>query len=66
MATKSKFMPSTLCDYGWVPFNFEVGVNLAIEGYRPGEKVDPPDHVDHCLLRLVYLAQHKLNDRFIN
>ena len=49
-----------------VLLDFVVGVYLTVEGKGPCKEVDPADHVDDCLLSLVYLAQHQIsNDRFI-
>lgn len=50
---------------GKLPFDFIVGVDLAVKGDGPCEKVNPTDHVDDSLLSLVNFSQHKIYDRFI-
>lgn len=56
MATKSKFMPSTLYFKGWVLFYFVVGINLTVERDWPCEEVDPANNIDDCLLGWVDLS----------
>ena len=59
MATKSKFMPSTLGKRAG-PLVAEVLVDLTVEGERPCEEVDPPDDRDYELLPGLHML-----DRFI-
>ena len=55
MATKSKFMPSTLNVKRVVPFSSEVLINLSVEGEGPGKEVDPANDVDQDLLPMLHI-----------
>lgn len=61
MATKSKFIPSTLGERQ-VPLVLEVLVDLPVEGEGPREEVDPSDDLDYQPL----VVLHRQLNRFIS
>ena len=60
MATKSKFMPSTLSLSAMVPLPLIVLVDLSIEGERPGEEIDPADDLNEQLLPVLHPAESEV------